>query len=607
MNKINKKTIIAWLSIFSIIISFTLPVFAEGELDNNAAQVENTYDTYVTETQNVATEPGDVTSGQPTDQPTVPSDTSPIPTQSATANTGDPLSRVQYTVVTDISKAPLPAYGSTQTVTVTVNVKALDASTPIRDITLYIGSQQQPVTEVFTQPVTADNYQGINIIFPVSLDASQFDTNIEIQAVYTYDVSDGTTSTPTVTARHSAGFFKVESAKEKYEIIITPDKTIVAEGGTIVYKVELTNNSGVEIPAGSLITFKGQYNNGAEHNIDPIDISGVSANQTKVFYVECKSIVDSITLTPTVTVLQESVQLEPIYTEIKNASIQIILETIGAAGVPLNGKATIKYTVINNGNVKIKNIRVYDDNYKDRPFPVQELEPGQKMDASTRIQITQNTDVRYRLIAEDIDGEQLRVSSNSVKIMLVTSIDDIILSIKAAVKGSDTITAAQTVYFDVTVTNSSGVTVGNMTVYDMNNNQVVTINSLAPNQSKTYTVPMDISSSENVFFKVEATDQSNNKIDFESNLVPITLNGTTPKPTDTPTPTPEITQQETTFAPTDEPTKDNHHEQDDRAMLIMLLSIVGGLVLIGVIALIIMNSLQKRKARKRRKITRRVR
>lgn len=606
MNKINKRKIIVWLSIFSIVVSFAFPALAEGE------QVGNTnIDTQSTQAQNGITEPGGA-SQQATAQPEQsenPSDTLPTEQPQPTTTSGngfEPLSKAQYSVVTDISMAPLPDYGNTQTVIVTVNVKALDANTPIRNITLYIGNQQQPVTDVFTQPVTADNFQGINMIFPVSLDASQFDTDIEIQAVYTYDVSDGTVSTPTVTARHSAGFFKVQSARDGYTVTVTPDKTIVAEGGTIIYKVEFTNNGNV-IPEGSLITFKGQYNNGAEHNIDPIDISGIAFNETKVFYVECKSIVDSITLIPTVTVLHQSKQLDPIYTEIKNASIQIILETIGSTGVPLNGKATIKYTLINNGNVTIKNIKVYDDNYKDRPFPVQELEPGQRMDASTRIQITQNTEVRYRLIAEDIDGQQIRVSSNSVKITLVTSIDDIVLNIKAAVKGSDIITAAQTVYFDVTVTNNSGVTVGNMTVYDMNNNQVVTINSLAPNESKTYTVPMDIKSSENVFFKVEATDQNNNKIDFESNLVPITLNGTTPKPTDTPTPTPEITQQATTLAPTDMPTKEAQDEQDDKQLLIIMLSVVGGLVLIGVIALIIMSSMQKRKARKRRKITRRVR
>ncbi len=605
--KLTVKKLTAWLSVPVIIISLGITAFAEGE---NDPSLVNTDAPAVTDTSGVQqTAPLENPTADSTQNPT-PGDTSAVePQPTPLPEDFDPFSKAGYLVSTDIKLAPLPS-DTAQTVNVTVNVKALDALTPIRNITLYLGDLSQPVTEVFTQPVTADNLEGVNIIFPVYLQAWQFGTDIGIWAEYTYDVQDPETGVPEakVAKKHLAGNLRVDVAENKYAFTVTPDKTIVRENGDITYTVELTNNSGDFIPVGSLITFAGTYSDGTlfQSEIPSIDISGLTAGQTATFTFQCKTILKDFTVTPTLVIGPESLPQEPVTVVLKNASAQVILEIIGPHGVQFNGKAVIKYTVINTGNVALKNIEMYDDNYNAKSFPVTELAIGQSVSASTRVQITKDTTLKYKLMAYDEFGDKLpTVSSNSVNVMLVTSVDDIVLSIKATVKGSSVITEAQRVPFEVTVTNNSGVAVNNLVIYDINGDEVWSIYSLGVNKSETFTVPFEITSSQNVSFKVVAADQNGTTVEFESNYVPITLDGTTPKPVESTQPTQQITVPPTQ-APTAESTQPIE-QTDNTQLMIMLLCVVGGVIIIGIILLIIISSLQKRAARKRRRITRRVR
>ena len=244
-------------------------------------------------------------------------------------------------------------------------------------------------------------------------------------------------------------------------------------------------------------------------------------------------------------------------------------------------------------------MQILNENYDRINTPVTSLAPGKKINGSVSIKATGDKTLRYTIEGKDALGGDISLHSNSVDITLATSIDDIVMGITATVDSSK-FNAPTQVTFNLAVSNKSNVEVSNIEVTDNKGQLVKTIASMAPNAINTFQVAEYIEESVNVFFTVTVTDLDGNKKSFETEPMLITVDNTTVEPTLTPVTTLTIP------TPTAEPTAPPSDKGGMQTLIIML-CVIGGLIFIGVVMLIVINILQKRAARKSRRIRRRIR
>ena len=222
------------------------------------------------------------------------------------------------------------------------------------------------------------------------------------------------------------------------------------------------------------------------------------------------------------------------------------------------------------------------------------LKPGETITGSVTMRITGDKNVRYTLTAQDSFGREYQTNSNGVDITLEASAEDIVMGITAVAR-TTALTGPGQVTFDINVTNKSIMTVSNVRVSDDRGEEIQTIGTMEPGGSKNFTVVRTVEQTQNVFFVVTVTDSAGVEKRFETEVITVTVgenNGTAAPvtlPPDEPTPTAE-------------PSKGNGA---GRAVVIAL-CVVGGLIVLGVAALVVVNILQKRAARRSRKIRRRI-
>lgn len=500
--------------------------------------------------------------------------------------------RVSYEVSVSPKRVALPQEGQTHKVTVTVKVSTKQKDFSAGNFRFYLDDAEAPIYVDQSTHISEENSAEISF----SADLGRSDIGREHVVWAEYDAHQGSVSGRT--ERHRAGSFTVKAEdSQAFVLSLVPDKTVVEKDGNVDFSGSITNNSGKDAEnvfisfAGA---YTGQYQDLGKIAVKDVEIGSLAAGEMRSFSFSVGSVQGDFSLTPTVASNHGNVKCEPVEIELKRAETQFYLVARPQASGKYNETVTIVYNVLNSGNVALSGIRLLDESNGEIRTNVTVLKPGETITGSVTMRITGDKNVRYTLTAQDSFGREYQTNSNGVDITLEASAEDIVMGITAVAR-TTALTGPGQVTFDINVTNKSIMTVSNVRVSDDRGEEIQTIGTMEPGGSKNFTVVRTVEQTQNVFFVVTVTDSAGVEKRFETEVITVTVgenNGTAAPvtlPPDEPTPTAE-------------PSKGNGA---GRAVVIAL-CVVGGLIVLGVAALIVVNILQKRAARRSRKIRRRI-
>lgn len=499
--------------------------------------------------------------------------------------------RVSYEVSVSPKRVALPQEGQTHKVTVTVKVSTKQKDFSVGNFRFYLDDAEDSIYVDQSTHISEENSAVIS--FSAELGRSDIGREHVVWAEY-----DAQGSVSGRTERHRAGSFTVQAEdSQAFVLSLVPDKTVVEKDGNVDFSGSITNNSGKDAEnvfisfAGA---YTGQYQDLGKIAVKDVEIGSLAAGEMRSFSFSVGSVQGDFSLTPTVASNHGNVKCEPVEIELKRAETQFYLVARPQASGKYNETVTIVYNVLNSGNVALSGIRLLDESNGEIRTNVTVLKPGETITGSVTMRITGDKNVRYTLTAQDSFGREYQTNSNGVDITLEASAEDIVMGI-TAVASPTALTGPGQVTFDISITNKSIMAVSNVRVSDDRGEEVQTIGTMDPQGSKTFKIVRTVEQTQNVFFVVTVTDSAGVEKRFETEVITVTVgenNGTAAPvtlPPDEPTPTAE-------------PSKGNGA---GRAVVIAL-CVVGGLIVLGVAALIVVNILQKRAARRSRKIRRRI-
>lgn len=503
----------------------------------------------------------------------------------------DEEGRVSYEVSVSPKRVALPQEGQTHKVTVTVKVSTKQKDFGAGNFRFYLDDAEDSIYVDQSTHISEGN--SAEIAFSADLGRSDIGREHVVWAEY-----DAQGSVSGRTKRHKAGSFTVQAeGSQAFVLSLVPDKTVAEKDGNVDFSGSITNNSGKDAEnvfisfAGA---YTGQYQELGKIAVKDVEIGSLAAGEMRSFSFSVGSVQGDFSLTPTVASNHGNVKCEPVEIELKRAETQFYLVARPQASGKYNETVTIVYNVLNSGNVALSGIRLLDESNGEIRTNVTVLKPGETITGSVTMRITGDKNVRYTLTAQDSFGREYQTNSNGVDITLEASAEDIVMGITAVAR-TTALTGPGQVTFDINVTNKSIMTVSNVRVSDDRGEEIQTIGTMEPGGSKNFTVVRTVEQTQNVFFVVTVTDSEGVEKKFETEVITVTVgedSGTAAPatlPPDEPTPTAE-------------PSKENGA---GRAVVIAL-CVVGGLIVLGVAALIVVNILQKRAARRSRKIRRRI-
>lgn len=503
----------------------------------------------------------------------------------------DEEGRVSYEVSVSPKRVALPQEGQTHKVTVTVKVSTKQKDFGAGNFRFYLDDAEDSIYVDQSTHISEGN--SAEIAF--SADLGRSDIGREHVVWVEYDAQGSVSGR---TKRHKAGSFTVQAeGSQAFVLSLVPDKTVAEKDGNVDFSGSITNNSGKDAEnvfisfAGA---YTGQYQELGKIAVKDVEIGSLAAGEMRSFSFSVGSVQGDFSLTPTVASNHGNVKCEPVEIELKRAETQFYLVARPQASGKYNETVTIVYNVLNSGNVALSGIRLLDESNGEIRTNVTVLKPGETITGSVTMRITGDKNVRYTLTAQDSFGREYQTNSNGVDITLEASAEDIVMGITAVAR-TTALTGPGQVTFDINVTNKSIMTVSNVRVSDDRGEEIQTIGTMEPGGSKNFTVVRTVEQTQNVFFVVTVTDSEGVEKKFETEVITVTVgedSGTAAPatlPPDEPTPTAE-------------PSKENGA---GRAVVIAL-CVVGGLIVLGVAALIVVNILQKRAARRSRKIRRRI-
>lgn len=499
--------------------------------------------------------------------------------------------RVSYEVSVSPKSVALPHEGQTREVTVTVKAATKHKNFDAGNFRFYLDDAEAPIYVDQSTHISEEN--SAEISFSAELGRSDIGREHVVWAEY-----DAHGSVSGRTERHRAGSFTVQAEdSQAFVLSLVPDKTVVEKDGNVDFSGSITNNSGKDAEnvfisfAGA---YTGQYQDLGKIAVKDVEIGSLAAGEMRSFSFSVGSVQGDFSLTPTVASNHGNVKCESVEIELKRAETQFYLVARPQASGKYNETVTIVYNVLNSGNVALSGIRLLDESNGEIRTNVTVLKPGETITGSVTMRITGDKNVRYTITAQDSFGREYQTNSNGVDITLEASAEDIVMGI-TAVASPTALTGPGQVTFDISITNKSIMAVSNVRVSDDRGEEVQTIGTMDPQGSKTFKIVRTVEQTQNVFFVVTVTDSAGVEKRFETEVITVTVgenNGTAAPvtlPPDEPTPTAE-------------PSKGNGA---GRAVVIAL-CVVGGLIVLGVAALIVVNILQKRAARRSRKIRRRI-
>lgn len=215
--------------------------------------------------------------------------------------------------------------------------------------------------------------------------------------------------------------------------------------------------------------------------------------------------------------------------------------------VPYGTKVTLIYTIINDGNTALKDIRVYDSAGV-LVQSISTLNSGADFVGRREVTISKTQDYKFLLKATDSLNKAVDQESNSVRVLMTSNSEDMMLKVEATANKTE-LSGPGEVGFTIKVTNDSQFPIKNVQVTNENGTAVSTIPTLEPGAQQILTFTEYYGVSAEAHFTASATDDAGKTAKFESDGIPIRL-GVTPTPTPAPTETPVPGEPTPTPAPT---------------------------------------------------------
>ena len=385
------------------------------------------------------------------------------------------------------------------------------------------------------------------------------------------------------------------------------------------------------LPQGKKVTFIYQIENIGNRDLTDLNVSagiryeisgtqGISAGVKSRSRLSCREGENTWTYSYTVT-MNETVLVKPTiqYTDhngvLQEKTLdeqQVLLQDIGVEfnlvarpkpSAPYGGEISLIYTVQNMGNVPLQNIVILDELGAPVNDKKETIQPGGTITGVISVLVTGDKTYRYNLTALNPQGIEYTAVSNGVNVTLEASGNELMLTVQASADRT-ALTYPDQVTFDISVINGPDSAVSDIQLVDHTGAIVATIARLEPGQERIYSWKREMSLSEDVTFRAIVVDANGNNRVFEAEPIHISVEGTTPAPTETPSAaiTPEPTEEQ-------QPTADataTHAPGNNDSTLVTILFLILGVIVAAIIALVIISLVQKKNARRKNVMHRRI-
>lgn len=501
-----------------------------------------------------------------------------------------------------------------ETVKISISVQITQAQhgTGMKNLSLYIGTSANSVGDaVLTEanPGITDTHS-YSKSFDASLPVSQLGTELGIFASYdAYPIGDEENITHVEKrAVHNFTVTKEADAFSDVQFTVTSSETVLPQGKkvTFIYQIKNVGNRDITdlnvVPGISYETLGSQ---GISASVRTKRVLSCEEGENTWTYSETVTMNDTVVVQPTLQYTDHNGSLREKTLDEQRVLLQDLQVEFSLVARPkpsavYGSEISLIYTVQNTGNVPLKNMTILDENNAPINNKQETINPSETVTGVISVIVTNDKTYKYTLTALNPQGGEYTAVSNGVQVSLETSVDDLKLTLRANADQT-TMLASGEVTFDISVINDSDSAATDIQIVDDTGAVVATIQRLEPGQERLFTWKRTMETSGAVSFKAVVTDGNGGQRVFEAAPVEITVAGTTPTsnttlpPIETEEPTPSSSQQGGELVSSQGP-------------WIAILCVVLGLIVVAVIALIVINILQKRNAKRksvmRRKIKR---
>ncbi len=204
-----------------------------------------------------------------------------------------------------------------------------------------------------------------------------------------------------------------------------------------------------------------------------------------------------------------------------------------AKQVNIDETVTLKLTLENTGNVDYQNIRVTDA-VQGEMFTNQQLAAKQKLELTKEITVRENGSYVFNIEAMDAAGNTMTLSTGKVDVAAVDPSKKLELQISATSDTDVIYEQPGVVKFSVTVSNPSEVDAKNVKV-KASGKDMYTFEEIKAGETKTFKRDVAASMAGQYQFVASTKDQTDNTVEFKSNIIMISYTQPTPEPTKAPT------------------------------------------------------------------------
>ncbi len=229
-----------------------------------------------------------------------------------------------------------------------------------------------------------------------------------------------------------------------------------------------------------------------------------------------------------------------------DVSVSLEASTLNpVAGEPV----TFTVRMRNNGNVYLRNLKLYNHNNELVKLPGSILRAGDSVSVTTDVVFTESRTVQFDITATDVYGTVYSHASNELQVNVPIDYNDEDLTVSAEADYHNLPEPGEA-SFNVLVTNNSHYGLDDIRILDVGTGEEVGTFTHMEKGERLIRVSADIATSRDVVFKVEAFDADDNMHTADTSAEPITITilsevaaaeaeaEATPEPTPTPEPEP---------------------------------------------------------------------
>lgn len=228
---------------------------------------------------------------------------------------------------------------------------------------------------------------------------------------------------------------------------------------------------------------------------------------------------------------------DPFTVKMLNSSLSFQL-VASKTSVAYGTRVSLVYTLVNDGNQTLKNIKVYDHTGS-AIQTIATISPGQKVVGQKDVVVNATKDYVFIVKAEDELGAAVEVNSNSVKISMTANAEDMMLRVETSANVTE-LDGPGEVSFIIKITNDSTFALTNIQVLNVDGVLVGVIAYLEPGAQETLSFKQEFEFTTEAKFSASAKDETGKTAYFDSDAIIIRI-GNLPDPSPTPTAGPGTT------------------------------------------------------------------